>query len=214
MIIDIYCCACKEFILQADTDTLKTPLVGGMFKVRPGREWSLFSPHDVGLDLTCPLCEWSFHENGHVSACVGTEMIFGMPEMIIPGILARNLTSATGIIAAHDSGLLPVEMESTEEITEPETSIIPQEEPEVINSSNDGVAPFNPLIERVQGTPEPETKDEKEPPLNQGAWSEGANTDENSELQGKAPPGTVATEPIVKKLSRKAKKAASRFSVG
>ena len=60
--LEVYCCNCKEHILEADTDTLASPLKGSMFKVRPEREWYLsFDDVCEGLNLTCPVCGWAFH---------------------------------------------------------------------------------------------------------------------------------------------------------
>ena len=60
--LEIYCCNCKEHILEADTDTLKQPLNGSMFKVRPEREWFLsFDDECEDHNLTCPVCGWAFH---------------------------------------------------------------------------------------------------------------------------------------------------------
>ena len=89
MEVKIFCSNCKVEILRADTDTLKTPLVGSMFKVKKDMEWSLFSPYDQGNDLTCPMCDWTFHDNGKVTIPVGNDFVFGVPEVIIPGILAH-----------------------------------------------------------------------------------------------------------------------------
>ena len=88
MEIKIFCNNCKVEILRADTDTLKTPLVGEMFKVKKDMEWALFSDHDTGNDLICPMCDWVLHENGKIRVAVGNEFIIGIPELIIPGILA------------------------------------------------------------------------------------------------------------------------------
>lgn len=64
MILDIYCMNCKEHILQADTDTLKDPLKGHMFKIKPKMEWDIvFTDDSAGLDLACPKCTWSFCED-------------------------------------------------------------------------------------------------------------------------------------------------------
>lgn len=90
MEINVYCISCKVEILIADTDTLKSPLIGEMFKVKKDMEWSLFSPFDAGNDLTCPMCEWTFHENGKLRVAVGNEFIIGIPELIIPGIVASS----------------------------------------------------------------------------------------------------------------------------
>lgn len=64
MHITIYCVNCRADILRADSDTLKSPLVGSMFLVKPGMEWNIFAPTATGNDLTCPMCEWSFHRDG------------------------------------------------------------------------------------------------------------------------------------------------------
>lgn len=64
MIIDIYCINCREFIYQADTHTLKKPLEGHMFPLRPDREWVPLPPDAKDMDLVCPMCSWTFHEYG------------------------------------------------------------------------------------------------------------------------------------------------------
>jgi hypothetical protein len=62
MKLEVYCCNCKEYILETDTEILDTPLKGFMFKVRPDREWWLdFDDNNEGLNLTCPVCGWMFH---------------------------------------------------------------------------------------------------------------------------------------------------------
>lgn len=60
--LEVYCCSCKEYILEANTDTLKSPLNGDMFKVRPDREWYLYFDGECeDHNLTCPMCSWPFH---------------------------------------------------------------------------------------------------------------------------------------------------------
>lgn len=90
MEIKIFCAGCKVEILRADTDTLKTPLIGNMFKVKKDMEWSLFSAHDVGFDLICPMCEFTFHQDGKVMVPVNGDFVFGKPEVIIPGIITYS----------------------------------------------------------------------------------------------------------------------------
>lgn len=63
MIIKIHCQNCKEYILQAETSKLDRPLVGAMFTIRPDREWYAFEGDAVDMDLVCPMCAWTFHEN-------------------------------------------------------------------------------------------------------------------------------------------------------
>ena len=90
MEVKIFCANCKVEILRADTDTLRSPLIGNMFKVKKDMEWSMFSPHDNGNDLLCPMCDWAFHENGKLMIPVNGDFVFGKPEVVIPGIIAQG----------------------------------------------------------------------------------------------------------------------------
>ncbi len=84
MELDVYCNSCKEHILQADTNTLAEPLIGSMFKVKKDMEWSMFSPHDTGLDLVCSLCSWVFHLNGAITVKADNGLaITGTPDKIL-----------------------------------------------------------------------------------------------------------------------------------
>ena len=83
MNLNIYCNNCHEHILQADTETLTSPLVGSMFTAKTGMEWAIFSQHDKDLDLICPLCNWLFHMDGRLEAEYGAVRIMDYPEDIV-----------------------------------------------------------------------------------------------------------------------------------
>ncbi len=64
MRLEVYCGNrnCGEYILDTDTDVLALPLTGHMFKPRADREWqSPFEDEAESVNLTCPMCEWTFH---------------------------------------------------------------------------------------------------------------------------------------------------------
>ena len=67
----IYCINCNEYIL--DAEKLEFPLVGNMFTHRPDVEWDVFSEVDTGLDLVCPMCEWTFYDLTEDSAKILTD---------------------------------------------------------------------------------------------------------------------------------------------
>lgn len=201
MEIKVFCQNCQVEILRADTYTLKTPLVGSMFRVKKDMEWSLFSPHDTGLDLTCPMCDWTFHENGKVKVAVGDDFVFGVPEVIIPGIL--GFYEESGEIT--EEALSTVAMSSVVDkvmslSTDPNLKTIRDQ---VEGDKEEEKAPVPPEIAQIQDAVEgvPDKKDEEveTPQTNEGAWSEFADSDEDSETDGIAPPGAVATEPQASK---------------
>lgn len=318
MEIKIFCMACKVEILRADTDTLRTPLIGNMFKVKKDMEWNLFSPHDTDKDLICPMCEWTFHEEGRVSVPVNGDFVIGKPEVIIPGIIACFMV--TGILEKEKERLVngdwsekdekapeetkpyggissgrmvqdiqerktdiidtaklevnqtvekkvdkvveetkaiatealyptqeppkktPIvenhfEVTGTTKITSPEGTIhiegkadkvveeskiiatgVPLEVPKEPTLIENQVPALNSLKEKVEGLKKvEEVKKAEQPQLNHGDWSKSKDADENSETEGKAPPGTEAIEPVVpkrqpRKYNRKTKKRNARKS--
>lgn len=72
MKIEVFCGACKEYILDTNPEVLELPLAGHMFSVREGREWDMFHPSVTGLELICPMCSWTFH--------VEEKLIVGSPN--------------------------------------------------------------------------------------------------------------------------------------
>lgn len=90
--LNVYCINCKEYILQTDIDTLGEPLVGSMFKQKPGMEWNIFHPTDTGMNLVCPLCSWGFHENGKIIVDGGEKgFIEGTPPEILTRLAEKSL---------------------------------------------------------------------------------------------------------------------------
>ena len=102
MIIDIYCQNCKEHVLQADTDTLKLPLIGSMFTQKTGMEWAIFSPSSVGNDLICPMCESCFHWDDMVTTKINGELYTNKPEELAFEVLYQTERSG-GIVRAVKS---------------------------------------------------------------------------------------------------------------
>ena len=222
MEVKIFCMNCKVEILRADTDTLKTPLIGNMFRVKKDMEWSLFSPHDIGNDLLCPMCEWTFHENGKLMIPVNGDFVFGKPEVVIPGILAHETwddipsipaMTATEIEdnwnkAVKEGGevikkILTPSKQNQEiidaQFVEPDSTLndimnkvegnqSEKEKPETLS---------DPVIQSIQDQVEIKEKEPEkpEPPtINSGDWTRSGYADENSEVEGKAPPGTNLVE--------------------
>jgi hypothetical protein len=62
----VYCQNCLDHILMANSEDLKHPLNGSMFRVKPDMEWDIFSSTAVGNDLVCPICGWCFHYEGQL----------------------------------------------------------------------------------------------------------------------------------------------------
>ena len=184
MEIRVFCSNCKVEILRADTDTLKTPLIGSMFKVKKDMEWSLFSPHDQGNDLTCPMCDWTFHDNGKVSVAVGDDFVFGKPEVIIPGILAGIEVPLP--VETNKEAVIPVvEVEDIKNKAASHTLVN-------IETIAEDATP-NPALEALQKQVEGNKAEEKTEKLeqariNQGDWSEPSNINEGIDEEAKIDP--------------------------
>lgn len=158
MEINVFCMNCKVEILRADTDTLKSPMVGYMFRVKKDMEWSLFSPHDMGNDLICPMCDWAFHENGKIMIRINGDFVIGKPEFIIPGILEYDYTE--------------------EPIVETEVVLDTVEIKDVIVDGVNDIT-IEMLQKVVEGDKEPEI--EEKPKINRGDWSIPSDIDEGIE---------------------------------
>ena len=184
MEIRIFCSNCKVEILRADTDTLKTPLIGNMFKVKKDMEWSMFSPHDQGNDLTCPMCDWTFHDNGKVVVPVGNDCVFGIPEVIIPGILAHTEEEPVGDGVVDDTA----KIQAGHKIVESEIKL-PQPEKEFVTED---ITP-DPTLEALQKQIEGDKTEEKtekleQAQINRGDWSEPSNINEGIDEEAKIDP--------------------------
>lgn len=224
MEIKIFCNNCHEEILRADTETLKTPLIGEMFQVKKDMEWALFSPSDVDKDLICPMCEWAFHENGNVMAAVNGSFVTGSPEVIIPGIVAHGentpiiqpilMKSREELEKIYPSELIDkVENkvdEALDKFKSEATDVLygtneekVQSEETPINYVNPMSEEANPIVESIESVPE-KVPDKPVPfQANKGDWNHNEDIDGSSEMSGKAPPGTVATEPKPQKRAKK-----------
>ena len=229
MEIKIFCNNCKVEILRADTDTLKSPLVGEMFRVKKDMEWALFSDHDTANDLICPMCDWVFHENGKVKVVVGNEFIIGIPELIIPGILAGfDRVSATvtpkETVFIEESGGVSDEALNSLSRGPAVVKVTPDLAMEAIQKQVEGEktaesTEVDPKLTNIQsiveGKPEKESDVAEKPDINQGAWTESQDADENSEINGDPPPGTAVAESGVTKpkQSRKIKKRGSKKKI-
>jgi len=187
MEIKIFCQSCGVEILRADTDTLKSPLVGEMFQVKKDMEWALFSPHDTGLELTCPMCEWTFHEKGKIKVAVGGDFVFGIPEVIVPGILAYADVQSAPIVVAPPPPPAP-----------PVSPLV--EAPAVPPPPPVTVLVTDPALLLIQDQVEAKGPVEEIPTVKPVQKSD---TDEDSEMEGKAPPGAVAVEPAASKEKNK-----------
>ena len=107
--LEVYCCNCKEHILEADTDTLASPLRGSMFKVRPEREWYLsFDDVCEGLNLTCPVCGWAFHVEQSLMVRKPVRRGSGLQvtekEMIQDGVEFKTEDNGKGIVGVMITG--------------------------------------------------------------------------------------------------------------
>ena len=224
MEIKVFCNNCKVEILRADTDTLKSPLVGHMFQVKKDMEWALFSPHDTGNELICPMCEWTFHENGKIKVAVGNEFIIGIPELIIPGILGSEEPLVIELPAKKETQVVKPKPEpepEKETVVEEATSnptleaLQKQVEGDKQEEKTEIVPELTDIQSIVEGKPEKEVDAEASPAVNIGDWTEMADANEDSEMNGEPPPGAkVAESGVTKpKQSRKIKKRGSKKKI-
>lgn len=212
MDIKIFCMNCKEEILQADTDTLRSPLIGNMFRVKKDMEWSLFSPHDIDKDLICPRCEWCFHVDGKLMANMGEAFVTGSyPEEIVPWAIACSMDNpivkATKVEIDEKLTLIATDHKKrVDEIGKKVSEKVKEiyKEPDPLLKSLQEQVEFNDSDYR-------DKKKEEEAKVNKGDWNKSQDTDGDSEANGEAPEGTEATEPEIKKKSvKKVKKVKKR----
>lgn len=72
-----FCDNCHEYILDIVPESINSPLKGHMFKQRVDTEWAIFHESYEGLDLTCPICEWTMHTDEHITVEVNGEKMRG-----------------------------------------------------------------------------------------------------------------------------------------
>lgn len=208
MNIDVYCCNCKEYILQADTETLKSPLVGDMFKQKTGMEWDMFSTSATGNDLTCPKCEWVFHNNGLIRTVMGEvpfqDIFQERPEELIE-------TLKCYIPRKRKVVLPPASVKS-----DPPASIdIPDKLVESVETGSNGVDTVDDIQVAVEGVTQVNVNTEAPAMNTSGVFT--PNAEENAEAEGVAPPGTVAVAtqtPLEKKQDALKKKIKNRRKRG
>lgn len=92
--VKVICTNCGEHCLDTDLNKLKSPLKGDMFMQRLDTEWPMFEPDAEYMDLVCPQCGWTFHDEGMMKLDLvgGPKELFGYPEDLTKGFgLVREL---------------------------------------------------------------------------------------------------------------------------
>lgn len=92
--VKVICTNCGEHCLDTDLNKLKSPLKGDMFMQRLDTEWPMFEPDAEAMDLTCPNCGWTFHDEGFMKLDLvgGPKQVSGYPEDLTKGFgLVREM---------------------------------------------------------------------------------------------------------------------------
>jgi hypothetical protein len=121
--VKVLCSNCKEHILFTETDKLSLPLKGTMFEHRPDREWGYFHESAIDLDLVCPMCGWTFHQDNTIltdngilpiNREVASESVPKSPQDSTESVGTETLTESTSPQFEHktfsESFSVPVEI--------------------------------------------------------------------------------------------------------